>query len=612
MIPSTLRILGSILGRSVSTMEPSVIHDPFPTMTGRLEGSGEESEALLAERAALLARAHTTTTTTTSTTTTTTTTTPSSTTTRAALPPRFAGAAAGPSCSNILASIIPGAPVATSYSVPIIRDLLAGPNGRSPMQWWVDMCGPELLTFALPKFGTDPAYIRPLTIMLTNLNVHVGSEAEFARVVGISDAVAQHWDVLAGWIIENHQQHWRADRVLLPSAAESAASLGLRIGFTARLPLFIPSLFAGSDLLANVALAHAVYRHVINQPRMASPYISVARSAAFEESVDALVGDVRSLYGGLSVDSTRFKNEHGIGEGVVRDWFSEVASQIYSPDHALFVRRADEEPPYTKLCQLAIHKAGFRRLYQAVGRFMALSLISANPVGVTFPVMFYAKLLGKRVTLDDIAEDEPAVHGPLSQLMRYTREQFDELAEAGLDIELPIRGVDVPVTFDNREAVIGEKINSLMDEDDVDIHFAAFRAGFDQLIPINIIAPIITSQQMKAILLGYPVMNVDDLIANVQLGGGFSHNSSQIHYLWNVLRSYDDVKKSRFLRFVTGSTQVPIGGFGSLSRKFKVTRSFDPVGELPIAVTCYNILKLPFYCNEDALREQLDIALGHV
>ena len=445
--------------------------------------------------------------------------------------------------------------------------------------------------------------------MLTNLNVPVGSEAEIARLVGISDAVSAHSARFTSWIVENHRRTWNGNRVLRPTAAESAAALGLRVGYAARMPLFAPTMFAGSDLLANVAVAHAVYRHVINQARLPAPLINVARQLAFDESVDDLVGDVRTLYGGPSIDSTRFKLEMGMGAGVVRDWFTEVATQIYNPGYALFVRRTEEEPSYTKLCQLAVHQAGFRRLYQAVGRFMAMSLISANPVGVTFPVMFYAKLLGKRVTLDDITEDEPALHLTLSMMTGYTREQFDDYSRMGLDIELPIRGIDVPVTFDNREAVFSEKLNSLIDED-VEIHFAAFRAGFDQLIPIHLLAPIVTAKQLKAILIGNSVMDVDDLIANVQLSDGYHAGSPQIVWLWNVLRSYTDAQKTQFVRFVTSNTQLPIGGFGNLHQKFTVSRSFAPVGSLPTAATCFYSLKLPIYETEAILREKLTTAIG--
>ena len=471
------------------------------------------------------------------------------------------------------------------------------------------MCGPELLAFARSKFETYPTYIRPLVIMLTSLNVHVGSEAEFARLVGITDAVAEHEEVIAAWISVNHQQRWAADRVLMPSAAESAASLGLRIGFAARLPLFIPSLFAGSDFLANVAVAHAVYRHVINQPRMASPSINVARSAAFDDSVDALVGDVRSLYGGLSTYLTRFRDELGAGPGVVRDWFTEVASQIFNPGYGLFALRTDEEPPYTKLCQMAIHKAGFRRLYQAVGRFIALSLISANPVGVTFPVTFYAKLLGKRVTLDDIVEDEPGLHGSLTRILEFTSAEFDEFESSELDMDVSIRGLDLSVTFGNRDILVMHKLNSLIDED-VEEHFDAFRTGFNELIPIHLLAPIVTAKQFKSILVGNSVMDVDDLIANVELGGGYNSTSPQILALWNVLRSYTDAEKTQFVRFVSSNTQLPIGGFGSLHQKFKVVKSFASLDSLPTAATCFYSLKLPMYESEAILRQKLTIAIG--
>ena len=78
---------------------------------------------------------------------------------------------------------------------------------------------------------------------------------------------------------------------------------------------------------------------------------------------------------------------------------------------------------------------------------------------------------------------------------------------------------------------------------------------------------------------------------------------------WDVLFDMKPEMQKRFLRFVTGSDRVPVGGMAEMS--FKITRIRDRPDNLPEAHTCFNQLVLPDYPDKERLYQKLTIALSN-
>lgn len=78
---------------------------------------------------------------------------------------------------------------------------------------------------------------------------------------------------------------------------------------------------------------------------------------------------------------------------------------------------------------------------------------------------------------------------------------------------------------------------------------------------------------------------------------------------WEVILSFDDELKKKFLLFTTGSDRVPVGGMSEMT--FKVTKTNADIGNLPEAHTCFNQLVLPQYTSKEILKEKLTIAISN-
>merc|ERR1712241_1492209 len=136
----------------------------------------------------------------------------------------------------------------------------------------------------------------------------------------------------------------------------------------------------------------------------------------------------------------------------------------------------------------------------------------------------------------------------------------------------------------------------------------AFLEGFYDIIPRRLIA-IFNEQELELLLSGLPDINIDDLKANTEYHK-YSAPSLQIVWFWRALRSFDQTDRAKFLQFVTGSSKVPLQGFGALegmngAQKFQVHRDDRSTDRLPAAHTCFNQLDLPAYETYDKLRNYL-------
>jgi len=137
---------------------------------------------------------------------------------------------------------------------------------------------------------------------------------------------------------------------------------------------------------------------------------------------------------------------------------------------------------------------------------------------------------------------------------------------------------------------------------------AAFLEGFYDIIPRRLIA-IFNEQELELLLSGLPDINIDDLKANSEYHK-YSVTSLQIVWFWRALRSFDQTDRAKFLQFVTGSSKVPLQGFGALegmngAQKFQIHRDDRSTDRLPAAHTCFNQLDLPAYETYDKLRTYL-------
>lgn len=87
----------------------------------------------------------------------------------------------------------------------------------------------------------------------------------------------------------------------------------------------------------------------------------------------------------------------------------------------------------------------------------------------------------------------------------------------------------------------------------------------------------------------------------------YSLNDLTVKMFWEILiNDFSLSDKKAFLKFLTGSIKVPVGGLRHV--KFKISRSGD-IYKLPSVSTCSNILFLPDYKDKQILFTKLEQAI---
>lgn len=85
-------------------------------------------------------------------------------------------------------------------------------------------------------------------------------------------------------------------------------------------------------------------------------------------------------------------------------------------------------------------------------------------------------------------------------------------------------------------------------------------------------------------------------------------------WLWRSVANISEDERALLLKFATGSSRLPPGGFDYLARSqppaFVVARSGD-TSNLPQASTCTRTLRLPPYESEQKLHDKLMAAIRH-
>ena len=141
---------------------------------------------------------------------------------------------------------------------------------------------------------------------------------------------------------------------------------------------------------------------------------------------------------------------------------------------------------------------------------------------------------------------------------------------------------------------------------------------------------------------GLPTIDVDDWQRNTAYRQ-YRATDPQIVWFWRVVRALEQAERALLLKFCTGSSHVPAGGFATLfglngPTRFTIARvqahtgraeegemaaasTSVPAGHrnpeyeknllLPTASACFNMLKLPSYNRFELLEEKLLTAVRH-
>ena len=131
---------------------------------------------------------------------------------------------------------------------------------------------------------------------------------------------------------------------------------------------------------------------------------------------------------------------------------------------------------------------------------------------------------------------------------------------------------------------------------------------------------------MNFLISGQDIIDINDWKENTNYKGNYNANHPVIKMFWQKIGSLNKKEIIQFLRFSTGSSSVPIDGFGSLKgvggkiQKFTIEPHTNYSEENPDvykfykieAKRCYHTIILPMYQSRQELDKAINIILDDV
>ncbi|XP_028140389.1 E3 ubiquitin-protein ligase HUWE1 isoform X3 [Diabrotica virgifera virgifera] len=311
-----------------------------------------------------------------------------------------------------------------------------------------------------------------------------------------------------------------------------------------------------------------------------------------------------------------FEDEEGQDAGgLLREWYVIISRDIFNPNYALFTVSPGDRVTYM-INSSSHYNTNHLCYYKFVGRVIAKAIYDNKLLECYFTRSFYKHILGIPVKYTDMESEDYSFYRGLVYLMENHVKNIGleltfstEISEFGVTEtrDLIPNGRHIPVTEENKMEYV-RLVCQMKMTGAIKQQLHSFLEGFYDIIPKRLIS-IFNEQELELLISGLPNVDIDDLKANTEYHK-YQTNSLQIQWFWRALRSFDQADRAKFLQFVTGTSKVPLQGFGALEgmngvQKFQIHRDDRSTDRLPSAHTCFNQLDLPVYETYDKLRGYL-------
>ena len=213
--------------------------------------------------------------------------------------------------------------------------------------------------------------------------------------------------------------------------------------------------------------------------------------------------------------------------------------------------------------------------FERLGVLIGLAIYNGvKSLPLDFPPMFYKKLVGQPLELDDMKEFDPDLLRGWKMLLECEVDDltFEYNYQNGGEIHTFVLEYDgndpKPVTKENR----GQYIQSLFDavtDKLIGSSFNSLQAGLESIIPRRVLR-FFTSSQLQSLMAGQRVIDVREAVAQlrqVTVYDGYSLNHPLIINLWDLLSNCAPEQFSKFLDLTTATDRLP----SSFPANFKLT-----------------------------------------
>jgi hypothetical protein len=328
--------------------------------------------------------------------------------------------------------------------------------------------------------------------------------------------------------------------------------------------------------------------------------VNVRKDAIYEDGCKVL-----QLAGpGLLRIDVSFSGEDGIGFGPTQEFFGLFARELCARRFHLWRDSGDNpsdpfvQAPHGLFPAPGASKEQFFLFGLLCGKALLMEALVPLPINPAF----FSLVIGEKV---EVAEVDPVLARSLAQPEGFIGLPF---LYPGSDLELcPGGGADREVTA----ADLGEFV-SLIETKTIELPdiIGEFKRGISMVVPWELLR-LFTPKELCAVIAGEQKKIVNEDLAFVRAEHGYSRESPQVQWLFDVVLDMNSAQQGDFVLFVTGARNLPYGGLKALDPPLtiavRVPERDDqhPDETLPSVMTCTNYFKVPEYSSREILRARV-------
>lgn len=292
-----------------------------------------------------------------------------------------------------------------------------------------------------------------------------------------------------------------------------------------------------------------------------------------------------------------------------KDWYETISQMLFTSD--LF-----KLTPNNRCVQINSSNTNYD-MYRFAGFFVALCLLHNKKINAHFAPSIFKKILGLPCTLRDVEIVDVVLARSYRHMLDkdannlglfFTATSLNDENQP-IEVELIPDGAQTPVNDDNKEHYVQLMINFRFNTE-CKKQLDSFIDGFNTIIKRHEIQ-MFNAQELEMLICGIPKIDINDMIKNVEIHAPYSLEHPLIKKFFAMLRKWNHATLGKLLWFVTGSAELPIGGFKELKNK-GITIQIEKGNSIdctPEAHTCFQTLVIPEYPSLDLMERMFFIAL---
>ena len=247
------------------------------------------------------------------------------------------------------------------------------------------------------------------------------------------------------------------------------------------LPLFCPQLLEASLELRVAYSVERIWWSIGTFESSFPLHIRTTRETLFAEDIPQFMSkrpqDLRML-------TNVIFGRDSYGREIRREWFSRALGEVFGAqgETAAFMKTEDGLN--------VIQPTGNLREYRRLGRFLAMCLINEQTIGLKFPVVYIARLLGVPVTLDMLESEDPTLFESLRMMLSAPVDKLHLYS-------VVINGEVSEVTVENREQLVQRKINSVSSPEEEE-RLTTLVLEFQSVIPPGSLSDMLSVEDLSS------------------------------------------------------------------------------------------------------------------